>query len=182
MAPALMRRIESLYGVPVVMGYGSAEACHITNNPLPPEARIPGSVGRPFGNEVAVIDSGGNVLAPGETGEVAVSAVGTDHGSRTVLNVGMLICSPVTGEEASEDLPSFSELQARINLLSYYLGRDWELAPLAVPFLLEGRSALIMQEGREVGWIGELSPEVLSLWEIKHPAVAAEIRLWPTGS
>src|SRR5262249_51768741 len=41
-------------------------------NPLPPERRVPGSVGVPTGTEVAVIDPARRFLAAGERGEVVV--------------------------------------------------------------------------------------------------------------
>ena len=68
-----MKALEDCFGAPVVEAYGMTEAAHqMTSNPLPPAARKPGSVGPAAGPEVAVLDSEGNLLPPGETGEVAI--------------------------------------------------------------------------------------------------------------
>src|SRR6202049_1523795 len=73
LAPAQMELMEDLFGVPVVEAYGMTEASHqMASNPLPPDRRIPGSVGRGTGVDVAILDDAGNELAAGANGEVAV--------------------------------------------------------------------------------------------------------------
>jgi acyl-CoA synthetase (AMP-forming)/AMP-acid ligase II len=42
------------------------------SNPLPPRARKPGSVGVAAGPEVSIMDDEGELLGPGETGEVVI--------------------------------------------------------------------------------------------------------------
>jgi acyl-CoA synthetase (AMP-forming)/AMP-acid ligase II len=70
---ALLHRAEDVYEAPMLEAYGMTEASHqITSNPLPPERRVPGSVGVPTGTEVAVIDPARRFLADGERGEVVV--------------------------------------------------------------------------------------------------------------
>ena len=49
------------------------EASHqMASNPLPPAKRIPGTVGLAAGPEVAIMDEQGNLLAPGQTGEIVI--------------------------------------------------------------------------------------------------------------
>ena len=49
------------------------EAAHqMTSNPLPPGQRKLGSVGMAAGPEVSIMDEGGNVLSPGEVGEIVI--------------------------------------------------------------------------------------------------------------
>jgi acyl-CoA synthetase (AMP-forming)/AMP-acid ligase II len=73
LAPAQMELMEDRFGVPVLEAYGMTEASHqMASNPLPPGRRLPGSVGRGTGVEVAILDEAGNVLAAGASGEVAV--------------------------------------------------------------------------------------------------------------
>jgi acyl-CoA synthetase (AMP-forming)/AMP-acid ligase II len=70
---ALFHRAEEVYQAPMLEAYGMTEASHqIASNPLPPERRVPGSVGVPTGPEVAVIDPARRFLAAGERGEVVV--------------------------------------------------------------------------------------------------------------
>jgi acyl-CoA synthetase (AMP-forming)/AMP-acid ligase II len=69
----VLEQLEATFGVPVVEAYGMTEAAHqMASNPLPPETRKPGSVGRPAGPEIAVLDGGGSLLPTGEVGEVAI--------------------------------------------------------------------------------------------------------------
>jgi amino acid adenylation domain-containing protein len=65
--------IEAALGVPLIESYGMTEAApQIASNRLPPEERKPGSVGRPAGPDVAIMDDAGGLLNSGETGEVAI--------------------------------------------------------------------------------------------------------------
>ncbi|MDR1309304.1 MAG: AMP-binding protein [Deltaproteobacteria bacterium] len=68
----VLERLEAALGVPVIESYGISEAgSQVTSNPLPPAARKPGSVGFPWGCEVAVFD-GGRAVGPGQAGEVGI--------------------------------------------------------------------------------------------------------------
>ncbi|HKA05228.1 MAG TPA: acyl--CoA ligase [Acidimicrobiales bacterium] len=69
----VLEGLTELFGVPVIEAYGMTEASHqMTINPLPPGTAKPGSVGVARGIEVAILDSNGTQLAPGERGEVAI--------------------------------------------------------------------------------------------------------------
>ena len=66
-------RMEERFGLPVLDAYGMTEAAHqMTSNPLPPDTRVPGSVGRGTGVSVGIMDEEGNLLAPGARAEVVV--------------------------------------------------------------------------------------------------------------
>jgi acyl-CoA synthetase (AMP-forming)/AMP-acid ligase II/acyl carrier protein len=63
--------LEALFGVPVLDTYGMTEAAtQIAANPL--QRRKPGSVGRPAGPEIAILDSEGRRLPSGKRGEIAL--------------------------------------------------------------------------------------------------------------
>lgn len=71
--PSVMEELETLFNAPVIEAYGMTEAAHqMTSNKLPPGERRPGSVGLAAGPEIAVMDSSGNLLPPGVTGEVVI--------------------------------------------------------------------------------------------------------------
>ena len=71
--PQVMTELERVFGAPVLEAYAMTEAAHqMTSNPLPPEPRKPGSVGRAAGPEVAVMDAEGKLLAPGQVGEIVI--------------------------------------------------------------------------------------------------------------
>jgi acetyl-CoA synthetase len=61
-------------GITVNEMFGQTEMNYIVGNSQQRWPARPGSMGRPYpGHRVAVIDDGGNVLPPGQTGEVAVN-------------------------------------------------------------------------------------------------------------
>ena len=73
LSPDLMARMEDRLGVPVLEAYGMTEASHqMASNPLPPDPRVPGSVGRGTGVEIAILDEGGSLLPGGQPGEVGI--------------------------------------------------------------------------------------------------------------
>ena len=73
LAPAVMKDLEKLFSAPVIEAYGMTEASHqMASNPLPPATQKPGSVGRPAGPEIAVMDESGAWLSPGQSGEVVI--------------------------------------------------------------------------------------------------------------
>jgi oxalate---CoA ligase len=69
----VLEQLEAEFAVPVLEAYGMTEAAHqMTSNPLPQEARKPGTVGKPAGPEVAVLDVDGRALPCGSVGEIGI--------------------------------------------------------------------------------------------------------------
>jgi acyl-CoA synthetase (AMP-forming)/AMP-acid ligase II len=69
----VLRELERVFRAPLVESYGMTETAHqIASNPLPPGRREPGTVGRAAGPEVAIMGDPGQLLGPGETGEIVV--------------------------------------------------------------------------------------------------------------
>ena len=81
LSPALLARGEQQYGAPMLEAYGMTEASHqISSNPLPPAARVPGSVGVPTSTEIAIADVDGTLLPAGSGGEVVIRGPGVMSG------------------------------------------------------------------------------------------------------
>jgi acyl-CoA synthetase (AMP-forming)/AMP-acid ligase II len=81
LSPALLERAERGYRVPMLEAYGMTEASHqMAANPLPPGARLPGSVGVPTGTEIGVVDKTGAFLPDGSLGEVVIRGPGVMSG------------------------------------------------------------------------------------------------------
>ncbi len=81
MPTQVIREIEEVFGAPLVESYGMTEAAHqMAANPLPPQARKPGTVGIAAGPEVAIMDASGRLLAAGETGEVVIRGENVTRG------------------------------------------------------------------------------------------------------
>ena len=73
LSPALMGLMEQRYGVPVLEAYGMTEASHqMSSNPLPPDPRFAGSVGRGTGVDIAIFDEAGVRMPAGTSGEVVI--------------------------------------------------------------------------------------------------------------
>lgn len=71
LSPEVLDGLEALFGVPVIDTYGMTEAAtQIAANPL--QRRKRGSVGRPAGPEIAILDSAGRPLPSGKRGEIAL--------------------------------------------------------------------------------------------------------------
>jgi acyl-CoA synthetase (AMP-forming)/AMP-acid ligase II/acyl carrier protein len=68
--PDLVHDMEAVFGVPVIETYGMTEAAQIAANRL--ARRKPGSVGRPMGVEIAILDAEGRPLPCGDRGEIAL--------------------------------------------------------------------------------------------------------------
>jgi acyl-CoA synthetase (AMP-forming)/AMP-acid ligase II len=73
LAPQVMHALETAFGAPVLEAYGMTEAAHqMASNPLPPESRKPGSVGRGTDVRISIMDASGKHLAAGERGEIVI--------------------------------------------------------------------------------------------------------------
>ena len=71
--PGTAAGLEATLGVPVIEAYGMTEAAHqIASNPLPPGARIAGSVGPAAGPVIAIMDAAGDVLPVRTPGEIVI--------------------------------------------------------------------------------------------------------------
>lgn len=67
----VMKRFESLFGFPVIEGYGLSEStCRSTFNPI--DDRRIGSVGLPIGNEMKVFDDDDHEFPAGQIGEIVL--------------------------------------------------------------------------------------------------------------
>jgi acyl-CoA synthetase (AMP-forming)/AMP-acid ligase II len=73
LAPQVMHDLEATFGAPVLEAYGMTEAAHqMASNPLPPAARLPGSVGPGTDVGISIMDAEGRHLPRGERGEVVI--------------------------------------------------------------------------------------------------------------
>lgn len=79
--PVVLERIEETFGAPMIEAYGMTEATHqMAAQPLPPGLRKTGSVGRATGIDLAILDPAGDLLPPGERGEVSIRGASVTAG------------------------------------------------------------------------------------------------------
>jgi oxalate---CoA ligase len=77
----VIHQIEAVFGVPMVEAYGMTEAAHqMSSNPLPPDERRHGSVGKPQGVEISVMGARGVHLHHSHRGEIAIRGPSIFHG------------------------------------------------------------------------------------------------------
>ena len=75
--------LEKRFGAPVLEAYGMTEASHqMSSNPLPPNDRKPGSVGKSTGVEINIMsmETSGVMLANDEIGEVVIKGENVTSG------------------------------------------------------------------------------------------------------
>ena len=71
--PAVFKKLNKVFGCPVIEAYGMTEATHqMTSNPLPPNKQKPGFVGIPAGPEVCIMNEEGKILNQREEGEICI--------------------------------------------------------------------------------------------------------------
>jgi phenylalanyl-tRNA synthetase beta chain len=57
------------------------------------------------------------------------------------------------------------------------LGIEWEVRPGTAPFLHPGRAASVYSGGEEIGWLGEIHPNVAAHWDFEDTVTGLEISL-----
>ncbi|MEM3370768.1 MAG: phenylalanine--tRNA ligase subunit beta [Candidatus Woesearchaeota archaeon] len=75
----------------------------------------------------------------------------------------------------SERSADFTKIRQVLDAIMLALGLRLELEPCEHPSFISGRAASILVEGKNVGIIGEISPVVLSSWQVETPVAAFEI-------
>lgn len=103
-----------------------------------------------------------------EAGDVAIPDGTHELGSRTETALGALIAHAAT---------HFSEIHSCLDVLFYYLGKEYSLEPVQHSSFLEGRAGRVLVSGKPIGFIGEVHPEVLERWQIAMPVVAFDVNL-----
>ncbi|KAI3850067.1 hypothetical protein MKW92_032288 [Papaver armeniacum] len=82
LAPTILTRLEEAFGAPVLEAYAMTEASHLMcSNPLPESGgHKSGSVGKPVGQEMAILDENGVQQAENVSGEVCIRGLNVTKG------------------------------------------------------------------------------------------------------
>ncbi len=150
LAPAVFDKLESRFGAPVLEAYGMTEASHqMSSSPLPPGARIPGTVGMPTGVEVAIMaDENTGELAPvGDRGEVVIK-----------------------GENVMWGYHNNEEANAEAFVNGWFRTGDQGLLDENGYLTLTGRLKELINRGGE-----KISPLEVDAAMLEHPAVAEAV-------
>lgn len=142
LSPALMALMEQRYGVPVLEAYGMTEASHqMSSNPLPPDPRFAGSVGRGTGVDIAIFDAAR--MPAGTAGEVVIRGPNVMRGyeSNPQANASAFVDGWFrTGDVGTLDDAGYLRLIGRIKEL---INRGGEkIAPREIDEVLEMHPAV----------------------------------------
>jgi len=72
---------------------------------------------------------------------------------------------------------NFTEAKSTLDALLTNLGVSYELEDMGHGSFIEGRVGRILVGDNEIGFIGELHPQVLRNWDLENPAAAFEVSL-----
>lgn len=122
LAPVIMGRLEEAFGAPVLEAYAMTEASHLmASNPLPEDGpHKAGSVGKPVGQEMVILDETGRVLEVEVKGEVCIRGDNVTKGYKNNLEanrVGFLYGWFHTGDIGFFDSDGYLHLVGRIKEL-----------------------------------------------------------------
>ena len=145
---SVMTELEEIFSAPVIESYGMTEAAHqMTSNPLPPHERRPGCVGVAAGPEVAIMAPNGELLAPGEIGEVVIR-----------------------GDNVSQGYENNDKANAEAFTAGWFRTGDQGQMDEAGYLTLTGRLKEIINRGGE-----KISPREVDDILIAHPAVSQAV-------
>lgn len=72
---------------------------------------------------------------------------------------------------------SFSEIKSDLDALFMNLGLKWQIKEMKHPSFIDGRVGIVIVEKTNVGILGEINPEVLTLWKMENPTAALELNM-----
>ncbi len=167
------RRFEERFGIPIAQAYGSSESGWIAA--LPGEARRLGTVGRPFAyHDLAIVDTAGQRLPPGEIGEVEIGAF-ADHHYRYLGDDGSVHINGHnryrTGDLGMLDADGFLRLTGREKDLIIRGGVN--ISPLEIDSILMQRPELI--EVATVGVPHAIYGEEVVSYVVARPGMAIDV-------
>ncbi len=162
LAPTVFDDLEKRFGAPVLEAYGMTEASHqMSSSPLPPGARIPGTVGKATGVEVAIMaDTTPSPFSPGEKEEQKGVFASTGERGEVVIKGENVMWGYHNNEEANAD--AFVNGWFRTGDQGI-LGDDGYLT-------LTGRLKELINRGGE-----KISPLEVDAALLEHPAVAEAV-------
>ncbi len=90
------------------------------------------------------------------------------------------VCSTSLSAMITDYTASFSNIKGILELVG-------EVMPISVKsqdktFLIPGRALSITSNGEEIGWCGEIHPQLLEKFKLEYPVAALELKLNPIGS
>jgi phenylalanyl-tRNA synthetase beta chain len=70
---------------------------------------------------------------------------------------------------------SFTEIKSIAEAAAREMGLEYKVSPCTYRTFIDGRGAFISSGGEDIGFFGELSPKVITDYEMTHPVMMFEI-------
>jgi phenylalanyl-tRNA synthetase beta chain len=125
---------------------------------------------------VALFESA-HVYAP--AGSLNGAANGSPAGAMPALerhHLGVLATQALPGGWRTQATPAdFFSARALLEALLAVAGLDWRVELGGPPFLHPGRAAAVLVGERDIGWVGEVHPQVAGAWDLGSTAAGFEI-------
>jgi oxalate---CoA ligase len=186
LAPATLSALEVRFRAPVLEAYAMSEAAHqMTTNPLPPAAHKAGSVGKPVGVQLAILQHGSigasgvaaeGVRAPqGTAGEVVIRGtnVMTGYWHNPEATAASLVRLPETGSGVGPrgaGHPLHPPVAAVSPLTPWFRTGDEGYLDADGYLFLTGRIKELISRGGE-----KIAPPEIDAALLTHPAVAEAV-------
>ena len=72
---------------------------------------------------------------------------------------------------------NFTEIKQILEYLRRMLGKELKMEEASNPCFIEGRAVKIKHNNKEIGILGEVSPQIIKNWRIKMPVASLEINI-----
>jgi phenylalanyl-tRNA synthetase beta chain len=76
----------------------------------------------------------------------------------------------------------YEEISSALDAILSNLGIEFKLKAAEHPSFISGRTAKILLKNRDIGFIGELHPELLNNWGLSMPTAGFELEVTPLFS
>jgi len=175
----VIHKLEAEFGVPVVEAYGMTEAAHqMSSNPLPPEERRPGSVGKPQGIEISVMGAKGVHMQHSHRGEIVIRGLSVFRGyeNNPEANESAFVDTWFrTGDEGFLDSHGYLHITGRIKELINRAGE--KISPREIDKVLLSHPAVsaAVTFGFPHATLGE---EVAAAVTLNEPRSEEELLAW----
>jgi len=175
----VIHKIEAEFGVPLVEAYGMTEAAHqMSTNPLPPDERRPGSVGKARGVEIGVLGAKGAHLPHSHRGEIIIRGLSVFRGyeNNPEANANAFVGNWFrTGDEGYLDSHGYLHITGRIKEMINRAGE--KISPREVDKVLLSHPAVTaaVTFGFPHAQLGE---EVAAAVVLAEPRADEEILAW----
>lgn len=75
------------------------------------------------------------------------------------------------------DNANLTEMRSVVEAILNFLGYNYEIREYNHPSFIESRCGKIIVDGKEIGFFGEIHPNVLEQWKLEKPVIAFEIEV-----